>query len=184
MTNDDKSYEIVPLEKKNIENAAAVTGGILGFVIGGPVLGLFLAATSNYVSKQETDPGEALRGLGKTVIDSYNFIVKVNTKYSVADQVKDKVATVTSSIQTDSETLDTVKKTVNTATAKLEEINKEYDLVSKGKEAISTAADFSDSAIEKVIELNKKYDFVASIKKVVADLVVKIKDVQVEKKEV
>ena len=49
------------MDKENIENAAAVTGGILGLVLSGPVGGLILAALTNYVVKKENDSGEALR---------------------------------------------------------------------------------------------------------------------------
>ena len=49
------------MDKENIENAAAVTGGILGLVLSGPVGALILAALTNYVVKKENDSGEALR---------------------------------------------------------------------------------------------------------------------------
>ena len=52
---------IVPVDKENIENAAAVTGGILGLVLTGPVGAVVLAALTNYVVKKENDSGEALR---------------------------------------------------------------------------------------------------------------------------
>ena len=41
----------------------------------------------------------------------------------------------------------------------MDELNKEYDLVGKGAEALKAAAAFSDTAIEKVIELNEKVFF-------------------------
>ena len=59
---------LVPVEKANIENAAAVTGGIVGFALGGPVVALILAAVSNYAVKKDNDAGIALRGFGKVVM--------------------------------------------------------------------------------------------------------------------
>ncbi len=81
MSEEGSKFELVPLEKTNIENSVAVTGGILGFVLGGPVIGLILAAVTSYVAKKDNDSGEALRGIGKTVIESYNFINKLNSKF-------------------------------------------------------------------------------------------------------
>ena len=40
---------LVPVDKVNIENAAAVTSGIFGFFLAGPVVALILAAIANYV---------------------------------------------------------------------------------------------------------------------------------------
>ena len=56
----------------------------------------------------------------------------------------------------ENETLDTVKSTASTAFAKVDEINKEYDLISKGKQALGVAGTLSEQAIDKVLELNEK----------------------------
>ena len=48
---------------------------------------IILAALTNYVVKKENDSGEALRGLGKTVVESYNFLTKINAKYDISDKV-------------------------------------------------------------------------------------------------
>jgi hypothetical protein len=106
-----KSVVLVPLDKVNIENAAAVTGGILGFVLGGPALAAIFAAVTNYVSKKDGESGEALRGVGKTVIESYNFLNKINTKYSVTGKVGSSVSKAVSGVETDSDILDKVKST-------------------------------------------------------------------------
>jgi len=151
-----ENTEIVPLEKQNIENAAAVTGGILGLVLVGPIGALVLAAITNYVVKKENDSGEALRGLGKTVIESYNFLNKLNSKYNLTGKTAETLSKTLSSVETDSETLDTVKKTVTTTVTKIDELNKEYDFVTKGKQVASAAAVLSDTAIEKLEELNTK----------------------------
>lgn len=153
------STSIVPLEKGNIENAATVTGGILGFVLAGPLGGLVLAAISSYVSKKETDSGEALRGLGKTVIESVNFLSKINSKYGVADAVVDSLGQAVTKLESNSEAVGTIKKTVESTTSKVKNLNDEFDLISKGKEAIVVAKSLSDAAFEKVEELNAKVLF-------------------------
>mmetsp|Transcript_8182 Transcript_8182/g.13596 ORF Transcript_8182/g.13596 Transcript_8182/m.13596 type:complete len:229 (+) Transcript_8182:61-747(+) len=170
------SFDLVPLDKTNIENAAAVTGGILGFVLGGPVFGAILAAITNYVSKKDGDSGDALRGVGKTVIESYNFLGSLNTKYSVTDKVGESVGKAVNSIETESEVLEKVKSAYTKTTSKLSELDKEYDLVGKGKEAIVAAATISDAAIDKTIELNEKYDFVSTAKDAASKAVEKAKE--------
>ncbi|KAJ1439425.1 hypothetical protein B484DRAFT_323505 [Ochromonadaceae sp. CCMP2298] len=130
-----KSFVLVPLEKVNIENAAAVTGGILGFVLGGPALAALFAAVTNYVSKKDGESGEALRGVGKTVIESYNFLNKINTKYSVTGKVGSSVSKAVgqgdSRERAESKSITNPYSILSTATSKIAELNKEYDLVSK-----------------------------------------------------
>jgi hypothetical protein len=48
----EESTGIVPVDKVNVESAGSVTGGILGFVLGGPVLAALFAAITNYVIKK------------------------------------------------------------------------------------------------------------------------------------
>jgi hypothetical protein len=155
--------ELVPVDKVNIENAAAVTGGILGFVLGGPVLAAILAAITNYVAKKEGESGEAIRGVGKTVVESFNFLTKLNSKYNITGKVADTVGSAVSSIETDSEVFDTVKKTYATTVTKISEIDKEYDLASKGKEVLIAAGTLSDAALDKLTELNAKVKFICTI---------------------
>jgi len=153
---DKPSVELVPVDKTNVENAAAVTGGILGLVLAGPVGALVIAAITNYVVKKDNDSGEALRGLGKTVVESYNFLTKVNSKYDLTGKTADTIGKAVSSIETESETVQTVTKTASTTVQKIGELNKEYDFVGKGKQVASAASVLSDTALEKVVELNAK----------------------------
>lgn len=165
---------IIPVDKENVENAAAFTGGILGFVLAGPVGGIILAALTNYVSKKENESGEALRGIGKTVVESVNFLRKLNGKYQVTDKVAE---TVSKAVDTgDNEVIGTVK----TASSKVKELNDEYDLVGKGKDVIGVAKTLSEAALEKIEELNSKYDFIELAKKTANTAVEKIKE-QTEK---
>jgi hypothetical protein len=150
--------KFVPIEKGTIESAAAVTGGILGLILSGPIGGLILAAVTNYVSKKDNEAGEALRGFGKTVVEAVNFLKKVNSKWSLTQKVTNSLGSTIENISSnsDSETLVTVKKTVVQVVDKVKDLNKEYDLISKGKDVVVTAATVSDAALEKVDELNKK----------------------------
>ena len=44
-----------------LKSAGINTGGFIGFVLAGPLGGVFLAAITNYAVKKDTDTGEALR---------------------------------------------------------------------------------------------------------------------------
>lgn len=156
---DAPKFELVPVDKVNTVNAAAVSGGFVGFVVGGPIFGVALAAISNYVAKNENESGEALRGFGKVVVETYNFLNKLNAKYNLTGKAAESVSNLVNSAAADNETLEKVKTTYTSAVEKLDEINKEYDLVTKGKEVVVAAATLSDAAIEKVIELNEKVRF-------------------------
>jgi hypothetical protein len=151
-----RKYDIVPLDKSNIESAAAVTGGILGLVLAGPIGGIALAAIVNYVSKKDNEAGEAFRGVGKVVIDSINYLRKLDSKLDVTGKVTETVASTVSTVGAESETVEKVKKSLTTAVSKAKEINEEYDLVAKSKEVIGIASTLSDAALEKVDELNRK----------------------------
>lgn len=149
--------DLVPLEKTNIQNAAAATGGIVGFAIGGPILGLILAALSNYVSKKEdSDLGVALRGFGKTVIESYNFLTTLNNKYDATGAATDSLDKFITSAEVESEGFGKFTKTVDSIGAKVVEINTEYDILAKGKQLVIIASTISDAALEKLEALNAK----------------------------
>eukprot|EP01041_Mallomonas_annulata_P013995 gene13995-29789_t len=168
---------MVPVDLDNIGTAAGVFGGVLGLILAGPFGGIALAAVAKYVSKKENESGEALRGLGKTIIESYNFLLKINGKYNLTDKATEVVSGAVSSVGvSDSEALETVKKTYSTTTEKVKELNSEYDLVSKGKELVTAAATLSDAALEKVEELNAQYDFVETAKKAASTLVESIRN--------
>lgn len=171
-SDDNKPVELVPLDKVNIENSAAVTGGVLGLVLGGPVFGLIFAAITNYVAKNENEAGEAIRGVGKTVIGSYNFLNKLNAKYGIANKIGTSIESVASS--SDSEVVEKTKTALETATSKIDDLNNEYDLVGKGKELLVAASTLSDAALDKVVDLNKKYDFVGTAKKTAVDVIEKV----------
>jgi len=162
----EPSTSIVPVDLDNIGTAAGIFGGILGLILFGPVPAVVLAAVAKYSSKKENDAGEALRGLGKTLIESYNYLVKINSKYDLTGKTATAVGDAVAKLPiSDNESLDSVKKTITSTVEKVKELDKEIDFVSKGKQVLSAASTISDSALEKVEELNAKYDFVETTKK-------------------
>lgn len=153
----EKTYEIVPVDKTNSVNAVAVTSAFLGYVLGGPLLAAILAAITNYVAKKEDDiPAEALRGVGKSVVESYNFLNKLNAKYSLTDKLGETVNKAVSSIDSESDTLSKVKETYASTAEKVSELNNEFDIVGTGKKVVIAAATVTDATIDKVVEWNGK----------------------------
>ena len=144
--------------KENVESVAGVTGGVLGFLFFGPVVGLGLAAVSMYVSKKDNDGGEAVRGVSRSVLDAVNYFSKLNNKFDVTGKVGGKLAEVVDS--NESEAVVKVKEVLG----KVSEVNSQYGLLDKGKEAIAAASKLSVDVIEKAEEYNAKYDIVGLAK--------------------
>ena len=144
--------------KENVESVAGVTGGVLGFLFFGPVVGLGLAAVSMYVSKKDNDGGEAVRGVSRSVLDAVNYFSKLNNKFDVTGKVGGKLAEVVDS--NESEAVVKAKEVLS----KVSEVNSQYGLLDKGKEAIAAASKMSEVVFEKAEEMNTKYDFVALAK--------------------
>lgn len=82
-----KHFELIPYDKEQLVNAATAAVAIFGVILGGPVLAALFAAVANYVAQKENDSGEALRGVGKSVIRSFNFLGKLNFKYDFSGKL-------------------------------------------------------------------------------------------------
>ena len=100
-----------------------------------------------------------MRGVGKVSLDVYNFILKLNGKYDLTGKAG---AAVTEQIEKlkageSGESVTKLTTTVDSVTSKISELNEEYDLLDKGKQAVGFAGDLSVKAIDKGIELNAEY---------------------------
>jgi hypothetical protein len=167
---DSEGSSFLPATKENIESVAGVTGGVVGLIFFGPVVGLGLAAVSLYVSKKDNDGGEALRGVGRAVLDAVNYLTKLNGKFDITGKVVGKVSEVVDS--SESEAVVKVKEVFG----KVSEVNSQYGLLDKGKEAIGAAAKLSESALEQAEVLNEKYDFIQLAKNAAAQASEKAKE--------
>jgi hypothetical protein len=154
MSDDASSVSIVPLEKENIEDAAAATGLFMGAMLAGPVGALTFGAAANYIVKKEGELPEALQGVGKVVIEVTNYAQKVNSKYELTDKASKAIGGAIDG--SDIEALSTVKKTLAEASDKVKGFNEEYKLIDKVGDALTIAKDLSVQAIDKVGELNEK----------------------------
>merc|ERR1712216_792665 len=101
------------------------------------------AAAGNYAANQES-------GVGKVSLDVYNFLLKINGKYDLTDkagaQLKDQLNKLKAG--SSGETIAKVEDALGKATSKFAELDKEYDLVEKGKQALGYAGDLSAKAID------------------------------------
>ena len=175
---DDTQGKVMAL-RITLINAATVSSAITGLLFLGPLGALVFAGAAWNVGKKENEAGEALRGVGKAVLEAYNFLTTLNDKYKLTDKAASAIDTAVSS--SENETVGQVKQTINEVTSKIGELNKEYDLLSKGKEFAKTAVTVTDAALDKVVELNAQYDFVETSKKLAGTAVEKIKE-QTDKK--
>ena len=109
--------------------------------------------------RARTQVGEVVRGVGKVSLDVYNFLLKINGKYDLTDkagaQLKDQLNKLKAG--SSGETIAKVEDALSKATSKFNELDKEYDLVEKGKQALGYAGDLSAKAIDKGRELNAEY---------------------------
>ena len=109
--------------------------------------------------RARTQVGEVVRGVGKVSLDVYNFLLKINGKYDLTDkagaQLKDQLNKLKAG--SSGETIAKVEDALSKATSKFNELDKEYDLVEKGKQALGYAGDLSAKAIDKGLELNAEY---------------------------
>ena len=105
------------------------------------------------------DAGIALRGFGKAVIESWNFLATLNEKYDLTGKATETIKSAINKAAAENESFDQVTKTFDSTVSKVSEINKEFDLVTKAKQALVAAGTLSDAALEKVEELNAKVSF-------------------------
>jgi len=173
---EEKKFDIIPMNDDTIKQAGAFTTGFIALVLVGPVGAIVMAALANYAAKKDNDVGTAIKGIGKSVIESTNYLKKLNSKYDITNKTAASITNAVSSIDSESEALKTVKETVGSVVETITKLDKDYDIVSKGSIVVDTAAMWSDLALNKVEELNAKYDFVETSKKLVNTAVEKVKE--------
>jgi len=162
---EEKSTALVEVTEETIQTGASVAAFSAGFFVGGPVLAVLTAVLGNYVSKQEGDVSDAVRGVGKAAVEFANFLVKLNSKYDITTKAGDAASGAVEKLkEKDADgTVAKVESFLGDAKSKVVDLNKEYDLVSKGKQALTYASDLSVKAVDKAIELNDEYKVVDKV---------------------
>merc|ERR1719253_1007329 len=149
----EKTSAIVPINEETVEFTAGLLGGAVGFVVGGPVLGAVGAAAANYASKTDAEVGEGLSAVSKTSIEGFNYFSKLDAKYEVLDQAKGQLENALAKVKANPngnpETVQKIESALASTTAKIEEINDEYDLVGTGMTALGVIGDLVEKAVVK-----------------------------------
>lgn len=167
-----KTTELAPVNDETIASAAGVTGGVFGFLLGGPIFALIFGTATVYVSKKDNEVAEGVRGVGKAVVETYNYFTKLNNKFDFTGKVTDTVKKSIDEAAVDSDAVAQIKD----AFGKVDEINTEYDITGKAVTALGATTTLSEAAYEKIEELNEKYDFVEQGKKAANKAAEKIKE--------
>ena len=97
-----------------------------------------------------------MRGFGKAVIESWNFLAALNEKYDLTGKATETIKSAINKAAAENESFDQVTKTFDSTVSKVSEINKEFDLLTKAKQALEAASTLTDAALEKIEELNAK----------------------------
>merc|ERR1719253_2496952 len=157
----EKTTAIVAINEETVEFTAGLLGGAAGFLIGGPVLGAVGAAAANYASKTDAEVGEVLSAVSKTSIEVFNYFSKLDSKYEVLDKAKVQLENALDKVKStdggNPETVQKIESALASTTAKIEEINDEYDLVGTGMTALGVIGDLVEKAVVKAGELNEEY---------------------------
>jgi hypothetical protein len=74
---------------RNIPKAAATGGAVVGMLLGGPFLSLFLGVGSHHYSKQEGAMGDCARALGEVAIVAKEKFQQVDDRHHLLDKGKE-----------------------------------------------------------------------------------------------
>jgi chromosome segregation ATPase len=152
---------LVPIKEETVEFTAGIIGGIAGLALGGPLLAAIAAATANYLSKTDGEVSDVVQAVSKSSIQVYNYLSTLDSKYEVLSKAKAQLEKALDSLKSqetvDPEAVEKVEKALASTTAKIKEINDEYDLVGAGTTALGVVGDLVEKAVKKAGELNEEY---------------------------
>lgn len=171
--------KLVPIKEETVEFTAGLLGGLVGLSLGGPALAAVTAAAANYASKTDAEVGEVVSAVSKTAIEIYNYLAKLDDKYSVLAKAKtsleDALTKVKSQGNVDPDTIAKLESALESTNAKIAEINDEYDLVGAGSTALGVVGDLVEKAVAKASELEKEYSLTDKAKEALSKAVDKAK---------
>lgn len=152
---------LVPIKEETVEFTAGIIGGVVGYVVGGPLLGVIGAATANYVCKSDGDASEIVAAVSKSSIQVYNYLASLDSKYEVLNKAKASLEEALNKLKSNGsiepESIKKVEAALSSTQAKISEINDEYDLVGAGVTALGVVGDLVEKAIKKAGEINEEY---------------------------
>ena len=171
--------KLVPIKEETVEFTAGILGGLVGLTLGGPALAAVTAAAANYASKTDAEVGEVVSAVSKTAIEIYNYLAKLDDKYSVLAKAKssleDALDKVKSQGNVDPDTVAKLESALDSTNKKIAEINDEYDLVGASSTALGVVGDLVEKAVAKASELEKEYSLTEKAKEALSKAVDKAK---------
>jgi len=180
MAEEESAGKLVAIKEETVEFTAGILGGVVGFAVGGPVLGALGAAATNYIAKSGGEFGDVLSTVSKSAIEVYNSLLKVDEKYEVLTKaqasLESAIVKVKASNPDNVATIEKLESALASTTSKIKEVNDEYDLVGSGLTALGVIGDLVEKAIIKGTELNSEYELSAKAVDVVKDAVQKGKE--------
>ena len=97
---------LVAISEDSVQFTAGVLGGVAGFALAGPVGATIGAGFANFASKTvEDDVGDVIKTLSKTSLEVYNYMVKLDNKYTVLKKAQDTLQSTYDGIK-DSDSVD------------------------------------------------------------------------------
>lgn len=153
---------LVPVKEETVEFTAGILGGVVGFSLGGPLLGAIGAAAANYVSKMEGDAPDAVQAVSKSSIEIFNYFANLDKKYEVLTSAKNSLQKSLDKLKAngsvDTATISKVENALANTNAKIKELNNEYDLVGGTTTALGVLGDLVEKGVKKISELNSEYN--------------------------
>jgi len=154
--------KLVPIKEETVEFTAGIVGGVLGFAVGGPVLGAIGAALANYASKTDQEIGTVVSAVSKSSLEIFNYCARLDTKYEILSKAQNSLQSALDKLKAESgednkEQIAKVEKALASTRDKINEINDEYDLVGTATTALGVVGDLVEKAVKKAGELNEEY---------------------------
>jgi len=155
------SLAMVPINKESVELTAGVLGGTIGLAIGGPLAGLIFALATNYVSRGNSPLSEAFQNYSRATIETYNNLARLDAKFQLLQRTRESLnkvyVQVLKSEGVHSVSAWRLKKSISEITEKIDDVNKEYDIVGAGLLAMRVLGDVVEIGLNKMGEMNGMY---------------------------
>ncbi len=151
------------IDSKSIQVSAATVGFLLGFVtLGNPILGFTLASIGAYSTTTEGDLGDLTRGVGESTLKALNYIIRINSNYSVTDKLGDTYNKAKEGADSDGKITE-VEEKVGDVVSKVSTTAEELDVVNKGTDLLAKAGETVANLIKKADEFNKENNVTGKI---------------------
>jgi len=165
-TNDNTTDEMPEIKPENIDNdearqhellvGASVGSGVVGCLLGGPILALLLGFGAAYAYEKEGALGDAVRAVGELSLSVRDKAKAINSKHHVVEKSQDAVVGVwekAREVDQQHNILERTKELVVEGIQNTHEFVRRHQLIERGVESIGKAVFWT---LNKVTETLKK----------------------------